>query len=113
MKAERAVILEKDKERLMEQQQMFRENEARLKEQSDKLATQITEQDTLIVELKENQGNVLSERRQEQDIDDQDGLGEGKYYKGICKKMVMDIYKLKAAQTATRFDDLALSQNFQ
>ena len=54
MKAERAVILEKDKERLMEQQQMFRENEARLKEQSDKLATQITEQDSLIGELKEN-----------------------------------------------------------
>lgn len=76
---------------------MFRENEARLKEQSDKLAGQISEQEAQIGELKENQGNVLSERRQEQDVDDQDGLGEGKHYKGICKKMVMDIYKLKAA----------------
>lgn len=51
----------------------------------------------LVVELKERQqGLDLVERRGGEEQEEVDGLGEGKYYKAICKKMVMEVYRLKA-----------------
>jgi hypothetical protein len=39
---------------------------------------------------------VVNEKRGHDDfIDDGECYGESKYYKAICKKLVMDLYKIK------------------
>lgn len=57
---------------------------------------ELKEQQILVGELKERQQGLDLGERKGEEHEEVDGLGEGKYYKAICNKMIMQIYRLKA-----------------
>ncbi len=59
------------------------------------MENKLKDKEEYIIELKENQ-IVVTDKRGNDDLgEDGEGFGEVKYYKGICKKLIMDLYKLK------------------